>query len=216
MALQNYTDTAVLSRSRRGDAPAGASRVLRLAAQGISHLASPPVLVAAGAFATAATDGRPTAFLAAAVFTLVGAVLPLLALLRQLQSGQVADLELTRRHQRLWPMLLTSTCVGIGAGLLQLAGAPTIVAGLACVLGMLCLVLLAITTRWKISVHCATVAATAVLIWQLTGRLEPGLVLLALMIWSRLYLRRHTAMQCAAGSLLGAGLFALAWPLLGG
>ena len=213
MAWQQYSETAVLSRQGRR---APGSGILAAPAQALSHLGSPPVLSTVCITAAAAHDGRPDAFVAAAVFTLIGTVLPLLALIGQWRAGQVADLEVTRREQRLWPMLLTTTCVGLGAGFLQLGGAPPAVAGMACILGVLSLTLLAITTRWKISVHAATAAAATALAWSLTGRLEPGLALLGAVIWSRLYLRRHTAWQCLVGSAVGGALMLLLWPLLGG
>jgi hypothetical protein len=213
MALQNLTDTAALPRRERRAAGGG---LLAAPAQVISHVGSPPVLSAACVLAIALQDGRPTAFVAAVVFTLVGSVLPLLALRRLWRRGQIADIELTRRDQRLWPLLLTTTCLGMGAGILQLFGAPPAVTGVASILGVLSLLLLAVTTRWKVSVHSATAAAAAALLWCLTARLESGLALLAAVVWSRLYLRRHTAWQCLAGSLAGAGLMLVFWPLLGG
>jgi membrane-associated phospholipid phosphatase len=219
MAMQNSSDSVVLPRLR----PAAAGRtgerprpVLRSAAQGISHVASPPVLTIACAAAVAGADGRPSAFLSAGLFALVGVVLPLAALVRQWRSGDVSDLEITRRQERLWPLLLTTTCVGIASSLLLLVGAPPSVSGLAAILGVQSLVLLVVTGSWKISVHAASAATTGALIWQLTGRWEPGLVLVALTTWSRLTLRRHSPLQCLAGGTTGAVLMVLLWPLLAG
>jgi membrane-associated phospholipid phosphatase len=45
---------------------------------------------------------------------------------------------------------------------------------------------------------------------------RPLLVLVPFMIWSRLYLQRHTAAQTVAGSLLGAMSIVTLWPLLVG
>jgi membrane-associated phospholipid phosphatase len=214
MALQDFTDTAALPGRHEGHAPTFPA--FRAPALAISQLASPPMLAVGCAFATATFDGRPGAYLAALAFSLLGVVLPLLALVRQWREGMVSDLEITRRDQRLWPLLLTTTCVGVGASLLQLAGAPTAVAGLASILGVQCLLLLAVTTRWKISVHCAAAASAGALVWELTGRWEPGVALGLAMIWSRLHLNRHTPLQCLAGAALGGLLMLVLWPLLGG
>ena len=42
-----------------------------------------------------------------------------------------------------------------------------------------------------------------------------SLALLGVVIWSRLFLHRHTPWQCLAGSMAGAGAVLLLWPLLG-
>lgn len=191
-------------------------RGLRWLAHGISHGASPPLASLAATFLAASLDGSPQAFVAAGVFGLIGIVTPALALIWQWRRGEVADIELTHRNQRVWPMLLTATCVGGAAVVLQLVGAPPSVTGLASILGVQSLVLLMITMSWKISVHCAAIATLGCLISLLLHRPEPLLVAALAMTWARLYLRRHTALQTAAGSALGAGSLALLWPLLAG
>jgi len=223
MALQNSSESAFLSRGtsvRPGMATSlwseSAGSLTRRAAQVVSHLASPPVLAVAGAVAVASVDGRLAAFLSAGLLVLVSVLLPLATLVRQYRGGAISDLEVTRRQERLWPLLLTTTCVGSGAVLLLLIGAPTGVAGYGAILGVQSLLLLAVTGSWKISVHACAAGSTGALCWLLTGRPEPGLVLVALMIWSRLLLRRHTPAQCLAGAALGAGSLILLWPLLAG
>ncbi len=225
MALQNSSDTAVLLRTAPaapGEAAATAAREeprrpwWARSAQLVSHVANPPVVTAICVLAAAGGDGRPVALVSAGLFTLVGVVLPLVALVRQWRAGDITDLEVSRRHERLWPLLLTTTCVGSAAVLLLILGAPPAVAGLAAIIGVQSLALLAITGSWKISVHTCTVAAAGALCWHLTGRPEPGLVLVALMIWSRVVLRRHSPWQCLGGAALGASLMLVLWPLLAG
>lgn len=60
-----------------------------------------------------------------------------------------------------------------------------------------------VTLCWKISLHCATLARTAALVWKLTGSPVALLLGIPLMIWSRLLLRRHTPAQTIAGTLVG-------------
>lgn len=191
-------------------------RGLRWLAQGISHAASPPFASLAAVFLAAGVDGSPQAFLAAGVFGLIGIVTPSLALIRQWRHGEVTDIEITHRDQRVWPMLLTATCVGGAAVILQLVGAPPAVTGLASILGVQSLLLLVITMSWKISVHCAAIATLSCLVSLLLHRPEPLLVVCGVMIWARLYLRRHTTLQTLGGTALGAALPALLWPLLVG
>ena len=216
MDLHNDCDTAVLEHPARG-ATSGRVPARRgdAIAQAVSHAASPPVLSVAAAVAVAAADGRPEAFLAAAAFGVIGVLLPLLILVYQWREGEIADLEITRRDQRLWPLLLTTTCVGAAGIALQLAGAPPPVAGVASILGVESLLLLAITTSWKISVHCAAAATAGALVAALTGLASLALLPVLPVIWSRLQLRRHTPLQCLAGTALGASLILLLWPMIG-
>ena len=198
-----------LAASREG-------RIIDTVAQTVSHVVSPPVVAVAGVFMAAGMDGRPTAWLAAAIFTALGVLVPMATLLQQWRRGEVSDIEITRRDQRQRPMLLTATCVGAAAIALQLTGAPPVVTGLASILGVQSLVLLAITLSWKISVHCTAAATFGGLLAVATGTALVALAPVLLVAWSRLRLRRHTPLQCLGGSILGLSLMAVLWPLLAG
>lgn len=215
MSMRGDRDVVVMSSPAVSRAAEREPQVLRVSAQVISHVLSPPVATVASAFLVATRDGSPTAFLAAITFSVLGVVLPLLALVKQWRAGEISDLEVTRKDQRFWPMLLTTTCVGGAAIILQLVGAPPSVAGLASILGVQSLVLLMVTTSWKISVHCAAVSSLVGL--AVLAGLAPAVALVGsmAMIWSRLALRRHTVLQCVGGTILGAGLVLLLWPVLG-
>jgi len=212
VALQDFSDAAAI--------PAGERRVgldiLDLGAQTVSLFASPPVLIVAALLAVAARDGDPATYLQALGFAVVGILAPLFCLWRQVRTGQVADLEVTERAERIWPLILATTCLGAGCGLIQLVGAPQALVGLACVLGVQTGLVLLVTMRWKISVHGLAAATTGVLLWSLWRTAVPLAILVPAVAWSRLHLRRHTVLQVVAGSGLGAGVFALLWPLLGG
>nr|WP_269329089.1 phosphatase PAP2 family protein [Kineosporia babensis] len=79
-------------------------------------------------------------------------------------------------------------------------------------------VTLAITTVWKISVHSAVAAGSAVCLgiqWGTFGA-AIAVVLAAGVAWSRIELRAHTPGQVLAGAMVGAGVAAaLFWPLSG-
>ncbi len=224
MAMHDFSDTAVMGNA---DAPRTApaanvaassrpDRALDNVAQAVSHVLSPPVMAIACVMITAGIDGRPGAWLAAAAYAFSGAVLPLAMVVRLWKSGYISDVEITSRRQRFWPMLLASTCAGIGAGMLQLAGAPASVAGMASILAVQCLVLMAVTTSWKISVHASAAATTSALLWQVGVHPLAALLPVVAVVWSRLHLSRHTAAQCIAGVALGAGLLLIFRPLLVG
>jgi membrane-associated phospholipid phosphatase len=66
-------------------------------------------------------------------------------------------------------------------------------------------VLAAITTVWKISIHCAVASGSVTILCLLFGPLAaPGYLLVALTGWSRIVVKDHTIPQVIAGSLLGA------------
>jgi membrane-associated phospholipid phosphatase len=65
--------------------------------------------------------------------------------------------------------------------------------------------MLLITLRWKISGHCTAVAGLVVLALALFGEnLLPSTLLIPLVAWSRIRLKRHTPAQTVAGSFMGA------------
>lgn len=146
--------------------------------------------------------------------------------------GQIESLEIRERSKRTAPFLVV-----LGAGVvafatvlgLEIAGERLLAALVGCHVvntGLLFLV----TTQWKISVHCASVAGAVatlafaryhvpggVLGTAVAGRaiLGSGAVLVIVMLWARVRSRAHTLGQAVAGTGLGLAapyleLFALA------
>lgn len=135
-------------------------------------------------------------------------------------QGRVASLEIRDRHKRTEPFLGVLGAGGaallaiivvqdVGRGLLlALVGCHLLNTGL----------LFLITTRWKISVHCASIAgALGTLLYArmhvpgtllCTGTvgeaaLVAGAVLVPLLLWARVRSRAHTLGQAAAGTVMG-------------
>src|SRR6202035_3410165 len=83
-------------------------------------------------------------------------------------------------------------------------GAPTELSGyFGCMLGSIA-VLAAITTVWKISIHCAVASGSVTILALLFGPwLVPAYLLVAVTGWSRVALTDHSTAQVIAGSLLG-------------
>jgi membrane-associated phospholipid phosphatase len=72
------------------------------------------------------------------------------------------------------------------------------------------LVLTLITLNWKISLHVAGMTgATAVLWWRLGPWAAVVILVVLLVAWARLTLRRHTPAQVAAGAAVAAGVSAV-------
>jgi membrane-associated phospholipid phosphatase len=121
------------------------------------------------------------------------------------RSGRWADRYVGAKRPRLVVLLFIIASVAVGLALLVGFGAPGELSGyIGCMLGSVA-VLAAITTAWKISIHCAVAAGSVTMLTLLFGRwLAPAYLLVALTAWSRVVVKDHTAAQVIAGSVLGA------------
>lgn len=132
-------------------------------------------------------------------------VLPAVVIRRGVRVGQYTDRHLSNRTQRVPVMAFALGCVAVSLGLLALAGAPQAVIALTVTMLSAIIVLTAVTTKWKISIHCAVSSgAVTILVITFGPFLAVGYLLVALSGWSRVTLREHTACQVAAGILAGA------------
>jgi membrane-associated phospholipid phosphatase len=121
------------------------------------------------------------------------------------RSGRWADRYVGAKRPRLIVLAFIIASVGVGLALLASLGAPGELTGyIGCMLGSVA-VLAAITTVWKISIHCAVASGSVTILTLLLGpRVTPAYLLVALTAWSRVVVKDHTAAQVIAGSLLGA------------
>ncbi len=148
------------------------------------------------------------------------AVVPLVHVGWMRWQGRVASLEIRDRRKRTEPFLGVLAAGGAALGaivLVQDVGRGLLMALVGCHLlntGLLFL----ITTQWKISVHCASVAgALGTLVYARmhvpgtllrTGAvaeavLLAGAVLVPLLLWARVRSRAHTLGQATAGTVMG-------------
>jgi membrane-associated phospholipid phosphatase len=143
---------------------------------------------------------------------LFAAVLPTVFISWGIRHGHWSDRNVGARQPRLIVLAFIITSVGAGLSLLFVLGAPRLLTGYLCFMLASVAVLAAITTVWKISIHCA-VASGSVAILALTygPAALGGYVLVALLGWSRVAAKDHTVAQVVAGSVLGAGAAALAY-----
>lgn len=142
------------------------------------------------------------------------ALLPLVGLLAMIHSGKVSDLDISKRRERLRPMLMILTCYVLAFGYLLWVSAPwwllmyfasgiltTIVVGI-------------ITLKWKISGHGAGLGN---LIGFLSALCVHGISLIQIVPWimvaiviagmvgsARVILHKHTPLQVIAGVVLSA------------
>jgi len=147
---------------------------------------------------------------------LFAAVLPSVFIGYGVRRGLWGDRNVGARRPRLLVLAFITASVAAGLILLVVAGAPRLLTGyLAFMLGSVA-VLALVTVVWKISIHCAVASGSVTILALSFGPLVlPLYVLVALLGWSRVALRDHTAAQVVAGAVLGAGAAALAYLAIG-
>jgi membrane-associated phospholipid phosphatase len=140
-----------------------------------------------------------------ALAALFAGVVPMAFISRGVRRGHWADRYVGAKRARLIVLGFILASVAVGLGLLVGLGAPGELSGyVGCMLASVA-VLAAITTVWKISIHCAVASGSVTILVLLFGpALTPAYLLVALTAWSRVVVKDHTAAQVIAGSVLGA------------
>jgi membrane-associated phospholipid phosphatase len=180
----------------------------------ISWGCSPPLMAATGIILSAAYIGTPAAWGWAVFYIGLAVSIPAGYVWWLVHQGQVTDFDLRRREQRIWPFLATLISVLLAWLGLYLGQAPNLMVALAGAGWFNIALLLAITLYWKISIHCTVMGGLIVFTYALFGSAAAPLALmLPLVIWSRLRLRRHTLSQTIAGALLGGGVMVMTFHL---
>ena len=155
------------------------------------------------------------AIVQAVIAVVFGSVLPFAFVEYQVRSRRITDVHVGDRRQRPQVMAVSLVLFLIGLGLLLWAGAerPLLAAVVAGLAGTV--VCLAVTLRWKVSVHMTVLGGSCVVAglalgpwWWLTG-------LLTLPVgWSRVRLTDHTVAQVVAGGVIGAFVSAVTYLLV--
>ncbi|MDP3992885.1 MAG: hypothetical protein Q8Q05_01585 [bacterium] len=117
------------------------------------------------------------------------------------------DLDLTERHDRIVPLMLSTLGAVIGSFLVQSKLQNATFTEMSYILVTMLAALTVVTTVWKISLHAATIAGLSSLLVVYQGVwFVLGYLVLIPVIWSRLELKQHSPKQLMAGTILGAGL----------
>jgi len=114
------------------------------------------------------------------------------------------EVDMPQREDRIYPLLLVILSYTIGVVVLYALGAPPLTTVLMFCYVTNTIVVLMISLYWKISIHAMGIAGPATAIIYLFG--WPGLLfslLVPMVLWSRLYLKRHTSAQLMVGTGLG-------------
>jgi membrane-associated phospholipid phosphatase len=130
---------------------------------------------------------------------------PTLYIMYLVRKGIVTDFHLNVRKERTKPFLIMTANTAVVFLVMLLLGAPKLILIVIATAVLQLFFMLLITLRWKISGHCTAVAGLVVLALALFGEnLLPSTLLIPLVAWSRIRLKRHTPAQTVAGSFIGA------------
>ncbi len=143
-----------------------------------------------------------TAFVYACITLFFLSIGPLIYILIGVRLGKLSDLDVSRRSERAGPFLFGIISVTIGWLVLALMNGPKNLQTVLIITAVSGILMMLITLRWKISIHASSLGGAATMLIALYGAVMlPLFVLLALVSWSRVVLRRHTIAQVVAGSL---------------
>lgn len=142
----------------------------------------------------------------ACVATTFTMVLPWLYLLWSTYRGDVTDLHVTRRGQRHKIFALTAVSIMCGLVLLGLLSSSQriFVEVLSILAGLLMVAL--INLWWKVSVHLAVGCYVALQVCTSSTLMAPVLLFIAVLSWSRIRSRQHTASQVCGGVFVGVAV----------
>jgi len=177
------------------------------AARLFSNIVSPPVIFALLGLAVALRELPFWPGLAwSAVYGFIVSLAPILVVLYLLKTGRITELHMSDTAERHLPYLSAIVFSSAAFALLTLADGPALLRCLT-IFNMVELVLLAIiNTFWLISIHATGIMASFILVGLIFGWLAAVVIVLpfvAAVCAVRLYLKRHTVSQVAAGLALG-------------
>jgi membrane-associated phospholipid phosphatase len=134
---------------------------------------------------------------------------PFAYILIGVRQGKLSDVDVSKRSERVGPFIFGLLSICLGWFVLILTHAPNALITVLMVTVISGLIMMIITLWWKISLHASSMAGAATMLTVFYGAIMlPTFVLLVLVSWSRVVLRRHTLAQVIAGSLLSIALSA--------
>jgi hypothetical protein len=154
----------------------------------------------------------PQLLLWAAIAVIFAAGIPFLFVLQLWHGGRISDLHVAIRSQRSRPFAAALVSGAVGVAVLYAVQAPAPLVALGVVYIAIGLTLAVISRYWKISMHTAVLAA-GIIALMMVG--YPGaiyaLALVPLVLWARVYRRRHTLLQGLLPVLLAAAITPLVY-----
>jgi membrane-associated phospholipid phosphatase len=193
--------------------PAPEPRTIRLRiARQVSNILAPVTLsvplVMFVAIYDARSLGSPTAAVYYACITFFFlSVLPAVYIVIGVRRGKISDVGVSKHGERAGPFLFNTISNIAGVFVLGLLHGPKNLETLLIILAIISAVLMVITWWWKISMHTSSLSVTVTILTALYGvTFLPAYLLVILLSWSRVVLRRHTVAQVIAGSLVSMAI----------
>ena len=117
------------------------------------------------------------------------------------RAGHWSTVDASSKHER--PALYALVLVLLIAYAAWVGRSSPLAIGVAVVIGMLCVA--GVANRWiKLSLHMASLAFCAVVLWSLYRNASvDAFALLPLLGWARLRMARHTTVEVLGGTMLG-------------
>ena len=141
---------------------------------------------------------------------------PLIYILMAVRMGKISDVDVSRRAERAGPFLFGISSVLVGWLALIILQGPRDLQTVLIITAVSGVVMMVTTLWWKISIHASTMGGAATMLTAFYGAVMlPTFLLLILVSWSRVVLRRHTVLQVVAGSLVSIALTLLVLKIRG-
>lgn len=149
------------------------------------------------------------------ILLLIDGLIPFIYFVHLLSTKEISDWDTTRREQRLklyWFILVSHS---IGVIMAFLLG-KVVLAKILFLFLILAAVFTLITFRWKISIHTGVSSAATVFLSFLFGWNWLWLYLIVgIIAWARIVMKKHTLAQAVAGTVVSAGIISLGFKVLG-
>ena len=121
------------------------------------------------------------------------------------RRGEISELFIPDRHDRLRPLFFFTASSWMGVGILYFLHSPPAIYALMVCVAVLSTVALLITMQWKISLHAMGLWAACGVMIALYGSWW-AVVPAGLVSWARFVLQAHSISQILVGSIVGAGV----------
>ncbi len=136
-------------------------------------------------------------FIIAVIFT---ALIPYTLILLLYKNGRIKDLQISRRKERLFPLLIVNISVILGYFLFVFSNPEKLLKSVYLIYLFSLPVISLITIFWKISFHASYITLFSIVYIMVFGKWAVfTLPLIPLVGWSRIRLRKHTLAQVIAG-----------------
>jgi membrane-associated phospholipid phosphatase len=174
-------------------------------ARSVSTVFSPVTVSLPAILLVALYHQEPSSLFFAAIAVLFLSIGPMLYIVVGVSLGKFSDIDVSIRSQRLGPFIFGITSSLIGFFILQYNNAPKNIETVLLAASTIGFILMIITFWWKISMHASALSGTITFLAILYGKFAlPAFLLVFLVGWSRVVLKRHTAAQVTMGAVLTA------------